>query len=289
MPKSRLLGAVGIVAVVGGVLAAQTPASPAFEVASVKPNRSDNSTASMGFQPGGRFAAENMWLNNLIAVAFGTSGHPLRNSQIVGGPSWLGSDRFDIAAKVGGDLPADVQSLTKQMPAILRALLEDRFKLKTHMETREQLIYALVKARTDGRLGPGLLTSAIDCVALERQRAENPATGAPVPPGSSPCTWKIGSGRFSATGDPISDLASMLSSAVAGVVVDQTGLAGTYDIQLRWMPSGRLTAAVPDATSVPDAPDIFTAVQEQLGLKLDSTKGPVDVLVIDHVERPTED
>jgi uncharacterized protein (TIGR03435 family) len=134
----------------------------------------------MGFQPGGRFRAVNIPIQGMIAVAFSTD-RPLLYAQIVGGPSWIASSKFDIDAKADSALPSDVQSLSKQTPAMLRALLEDRFKLKTHTETRQQQIYALVKARSDGRLGPGLHESTVDCLALAQRRSDDPASAAPLP------------------------------------------------------------------------------------------------------------
>jgi uncharacterized protein (TIGR03435 family) len=287
MTKARVLLAVGIVALaanVASVLAAQTPASPAFEVASVKPSAPSATVGgSFGFQPGGAFRAVNWPVSMLIAVAFGTD-RPLLVSQISGGPSWIGSDRFDIAATAGSALPSDVPSLSKYVPAMLRALLEDRFKLKTHTETRQQQIYALVKARTDGRLGPGLRESTVDCLALAQLRSDNPSTAPPLP---SVCGIRFHPGSLSGS-MTMSNLTSVVSTVV-GIVADRTGLAGHFDVELHWSPGGpQADTASADALS-PDAPSIFTAVQEQLGLKLNSEKSEGDVLVIDHVEHPSKD
>ena len=172
----------------------------------------------------------------------------------------------------------------KQLPALLRPLLEDRFKLKAHVETRELPIFALVVARTDGRLGPQFRRPIVDCLAL--RQAARAGAPPPLPPSSDrpACGVRMGPGKLSAGGFSIENLVTMLSSTVERLVVDRTGLTGTFDVDLQWT-QGDLTGATPSD----DRASIFTAVQEQLGLKLESTKGPVDVVVIDHVEHPTED
>jgi uncharacterized protein (TIGR03435 family) len=281
--KARVLSTVGIAVAIGalaGLRAAQAPDNPTFEVASVKANESGAEGGSMGFQPGGRLLAVNIPLTILIAGAFGNDRGPLLLTQIAGGPSWIASSKFDIDAKANSALASDVQSLSQYLPAMLRDLLEDHFKLKTHTETRQQQIYELVTARTDGRLGSGLRVSTVDCPALIGARRDKPS-GAPPLPGV--CLPQFGPGRLSGS-TTMAILASALSGPAQQVVVDRTGLAGNFDFELRWSPAGLQAAGTSG-----DAPSIFTAVQEQLGLKLQSTMGPVDVLVIDHVEHPTED
>jgi uncharacterized protein (TIGR03435 family) len=279
-----LIGTAGLVAFTRVPVRAQSDAKPlTFEVASVKPSSSDEAGGSMGFQPGGRFRAMNIPAQSLIAVAYG-NGKALLASQIAGAPAWLATSRFNIQAKVSGDVASPAVMGPAQMAPTLRALLEDRFKLKAHMETRDEPIYELVKARADGRLGPGLRASGVDCLALLQQRRDNPSTARPLP---SPCTagLKASPGMFSAGSTTISNLVPTLSNAVERMVLDRTGLVGNFAIDLKWTPSG--LPAEPSSGDVP--PSIFTAVQEQLGLKLMSAKGPVDVLVIDHVEHPSED
>jgi uncharacterized protein (TIGR03435 family) len=272
MVKARLLGAVGIAAVVSGiagVLAAQAPVSPAFEVASVKPNKSGSMDQSI-LPRGGQFVATNESLRNLITTAY-----RVQWSRVVGGPDWL-SDRFDVVAKMPDHAAPD------QLGFMLQALLTDRFKLKTHRETREETIYALVVAKSDGRLGAQLRRSDVDCVKEVLANGGTP----PVPPnpGEWPRCGSFMSGNgFRAGGLSMAALANHLTGVVNRVVIDRTGLTGNYDVDLQYTPDVRL----PPTTS--DLPSIFTAVQEQLGLKLESTTGPVDVLVIDHVEHPTED
>jgi uncharacterized protein (TIGR03435 family) len=276
-----VVGMAVLIAITRAQVRAQSASTDAFAVASIKPNVSGKDGGSMGFQPGGRFRALNIPAQSLIAIAFGAPGRSLLPVQIVGGPSWLATDRFDIEARVDSTLPSDVQSLSTHRSAMLRTLLEDRFKLKTHLETRQEQIYALVKARTDGRLGPGLRPSTVDCLALLQAGRDNPSTAPSLP---SACTngVEFGFGILSGSSVQISNLAPTLSGAVERLVVDRTDLTGNFDMDLHWTPG-----VLADATS--DAVSIFTAVQEQLGLKLESTTGPVDVLVIDHVEHPTED
>jgi uncharacterized protein (TIGR03435 family) len=258
MLKSRLFGAVGIVAVAGGVLVAQTPTSPAFEVASIKPNKSGLGPVG---GPGDRFSngelqTTNIPLRLLIRQAF----QRMQKDEIEGGPAWMDTDRWDIVAKA--------ESPTGDMLPMIRNLLADRFKLVTHYETRERPIYALVIARRDGRLGPSLR------------------------PSTEPSDNRQLAGAFTAHGVPFKLLVDVLAASVQQRVIDRTKLSGTYDIDLHWAPMGlRLQSDSQTLSDVnpSDAPSIFTALQEQLGLKLESTKGPVDVLVIDHVEHPTAD
>ena len=229
-----------------------------FEVASVKRNTSIATDGGMRVEPGGRYFATNLAIFNLIAVAYGESMNALRPSQIVGAPSWLESEHYDIVAKAN---PADMESFEKTR-LLLRALLADRFKLRAHREQRQMDIYALVQARP-GVLGPNLKQSVPDCLA--------PTSG---------CGFR-GGPINSVKGDaiPMAILVQLLSNATGRVVADRTGLHGGYQIDLEYSP---------DQTAS-DKPSIFTAVQEQLGLRLEPVRGPVDVIVVDHVERPTED
>jgi uncharacterized protein (TIGR03435 family) len=267
-----------------GTLSAQIPV-PAFDVTSVKPNKSVDAPSRLGFQPGG-FTATNETLRRVIGEAYGPL-QPLPGFQILGGPDWMDTDRFDIVAKVEGT-PSPVAR-----QAMLRTLLTDRFKLTVHGETRALPIYWLVMARNDGTLGPQLRRSDVDCAALDaaRRRGEPPA---PALPGPVPaCALRFGVGQLTAKGMTMAQLAGMaLSRFVNRVVVDRTGLSGGFDWTLEWTPdqapSGR-AAAVESQTNDPNHPSLFTAVQEQLGLKLTSEKGPVQVLVIDAVERPVAD
>jgi uncharacterized protein (TIGR03435 family) len=269
-------------------------------------------------QPGGRFTATGVTLRMLIGIAYGTP-QPLPNSQMLGGPKWIESDRFDVVAKAEGD----VQPGPEARSSMLRALLADRFKLAVHNESRELPIYALAKSRSDGKLGPQLSPATVDCAALAAARGRG---GAPPPgsadgagvPGRGPvarggaigpggpgfdaagrpiCGTMVGPATITAGGQTIAQLATLLSGRLGRPVVDRTGLTGTFDLTLTWtpdqIPQGQPGPPPPGAPPLPpidpNGPSIFTAVQEQLGLKLESAKGPVDVLVIDRAEHPTAD
>ena len=265
-------------------LDAQTPATAAFEVASVKPNKTGDGRVMLGLQPGGRFNATNVPLRMLLRQAFN-----VQEFQLVGGPDWIGSDRFDVVAKApeGGEFNADA------MRPMLRSLLIERFKLAFHNESREMPIYALMKARADGRLGPNLVPAAVDCAAMRGRRSGGPPPAPPQPGQKMECGFMMGPGRMNAGGMPMSQLAQALSPQVGRIVLDKTELTGNYDFEMTYAPEGfagpppLLNGAPPPVD--PNAPTLFTALQEQLGLKLDSQRGPVDVVVIDRVEQPTAD
>jgi uncharacterized protein (TIGR03435 family) len=265
-------------------LRAQAPAgNAAFEVASVKPNRSGDGRVMLGVQPGGRFTATNVPLKMLLRQAYN-----VQDFQIVGGPEWLASDRFDVVAKA----PEEGINFETMRP-LLRSLLADRFKLKVHTETRQMPIYALVRARSDGTLGPSMKPSSADCAALMGRRGGGPPPAPPPPGQPADCSFIIGIGKLSVGGMPIANLATALSPMVGRIVLDKTGLTGNYNYELTYSPEqlGGLPPVLNGAavTIDPNTPSIFTALQEQLGLKLDSDRGPVEVLVIDSAEQPTAD
>ena len=178
---------------------------------------------------------------------------------------------------------------------MLRSLLAERFKLAFHNETREMPIYALMKARADGKLGPDLTPAAVDCAAVMRGRRGGGPPPAPPQPGQKmECGFMIGPGRMNAGGMPMSNLAQALSPQVGRIVLDKTELTGNYDFELTYAPEALGIGGPPLLNGGPppvdpNAPTLFTALQEQLGLKLDSQRGPVDVVVIDRVEQPVAD
>jgi uncharacterized protein (TIGR03435 family) len=292
------VGALAATAIVGVAIESrvraqspQTPA-PAFEVASIKPNHSGDGRVMMQQQPGGRFTATNIPLRLLIRNAY-----QLQDFQIVGAPSWINSERYDIVAKAEDGTPPETPSLDRTGPnriqLMIRSLLAERFQLVAHDETRELPIYALVVARSDGKLGPDLKKSEVDCNAVF---AAGRGRGMPPPPapesGERPqCGIRIGMGNLAMGGAPLPQFANSLAMFVGRTVQDKTGLAGNYDVTLTWTPDQmpqRPPGAPEPPPADPNGPSIFTALQEQLGLKLDSQKGPVSVLVIDRVERPKE-
>ena len=303
MAKSRVLWILGTVYTFGIIhtLIAQTsPSRLEFEAASIKPNNSTSLGRRFGVR-GDRFVATNETLWQLIAVAYGTPGllpQPLADYQLSGGPKWINSDRFDVEARAVGDVVRGTEG-TRRKQLMLQTLLAERFKLVVHHETRELPIYALVLARRDRKLGPKLRRSEVDSAAL-RGNPDNPpiplpAFGTPAcdAAGGARCSPGLGfAGVFKGSAMTITDLTPYLSKWLDRTVSDRTGLTGAFDVELQFSPEGLPGAPTgPPGVERPpsEGPSIFTAVQEQLGLKLESTKGPVDVVVIDHAERPTED
>ena len=226
----------------------------------------------------------------------------LQDFQIVGGPDWVSSDHFDVVAKaerddLGDPFRAEQSGQPSRGQLMLRTLLADRFKLETHMENREMPIFALVVARGDGKLGPQLQKSSVDCEALmagRRGRGPTPPPAQAGPGDRVQCGIRVAPGNMSVGGASLTLFANSLSMFVGRIVVDRTGLAGSYEFNLTWTPD-QMAIRPPGAPEPPNAPpvdpngaSIFTALQEQLGLKLDSQKGPVSVLVIDRVAHPTE-
>ncbi|MBV8728520.1 MAG: TIGR03435 family protein, partial [Acidobacteriia bacterium] len=192
--------------------------------------------------------------------------------QIAGIPGWVQADGYDVAAKAGGDLPV------REFPPMLRSLLEDRFQLKTHWETRKAAVYDLVVSKA-GRLREA---EGEDCPSI----LDTPGPRPGDPPDDAPCGELMNApGHTKGYRVPASELAGGLSFFLGKLVRDKTGLTGKYDIELQWTPDGPLLES-PSSETGP--PSIFTALQQQLGLKLESARGPVKILVIDHVERPTE-
>jgi bla regulator protein blaR1 len=288
--KKAVLAAVGTVAVVAPILAQSVPLPSAtelrFEVASVKRSTDDSGkvrvgdqvwhSVGAGFKPGGTFEAVNATLGSFIRLAYG-----LREFQTVGAPEWVDTDRFDIQAR------GPQGAVESEGPRRLQSLLAERFALKAHRETRDRPIYALVLARANGSLGPRLRQSQ----------------GPPAPPGlaaaGGQCTPGGTSGPTSIKlcGVTMAALVDTFLPIYTGRrVVDRTGLTGGFDLALHFDnrpipgvgPGGGLPsspqAAEPAAI---DAVSIFTALEEQLGLKLEPQAGPAEVLVIDHVEQPT--
>ncbi len=238
-----------------------------FDVATIKPNAEKDNRFMLRYPQHGTFTATGVTLKMLIMSAYQVNAY-----QVSGGPSWIATDRWDIQAKAEGSdglMPRD------QFDAMLRSLLEDRFQLKVRRDSKEMPVYELVVAKS----GPKL----------------TPHTGGDPKPEER---MRIGSGslRFQNAGPP--NLAFQLSLQLGRTVIDKTGLTGQYDFALEWAPEpgqgGPQSIGLPPDPSLkfppadPNRPSLFTALQEQLGLRLDSEKGPVDMIVIDSVSKPTE-
>ena len=268
------------------LLCAQSPSPvgnlPSFEVASVKPNKSGEPGGSSSVR-GSQISVVNDTLFTIIRSAYGVQGN-----QILGGPDWIRAtnERFDITAKAAEGTKPD------QLLLMLHRLLADRFGLRLHKETRDVPMFALVMVRADKRLGPQMKPAAFDCTALRAALARGEKPALPPETERPVCGAQTRPGYALIGGYPLSDIARTLSSFVGGrPVEDRTGLTGIYDLQLSWTPEQ--LPETPGGQSLPpidtDRPSLFTAVQEQLGLKLEAPTGPLEVLVIDSAERPTPD
>jgi len=244
---------------------------PSFEVASIKPNRSGDARFFISMPPG-RFTTTGTTTKFLIALAYN-----VHDFQVLGGPSWINSERYDINAKEDDSLVEELQKLSPdqrfdQIRLRVQSLLAVRFELRLSHETKELPVYVLVIAKN----GPKLLDGRAHAGMMH-----------------------MGKDQLTGQGLPIESLVQVFSRQLSRTVVDQTGLKGKYDISLHWTPDpsaatpfkaeeGNDTGAGNPALSNNSWPSIFTALQEQLGLKLEPTKSPVETIVIDHLERPSE-
>lgn len=267
---------------------------PSFEVASVKPNKGGDNRIMIGNLPGGGMTMTNVALRGIITFAY-----DLQDFQLVNAPDWMANERFDIMAKASVDAPAARTPATEeaQTRLMMQSLLEDRFHLAVHRDTRPLPVYDLVLARADGKPGPQLRPSTADCEP-GRDGGRGGARSGPPPgppaPGERPaCGMMMSPGRIMAGGTPLSDLIMPLSMFTRRTVVDRTNLGGSFDIDLVWTPDQMPFGPPPPGMTLPaidpNGPSIFTALQEQLGLRLESHTAPTEVLVIDRVERPTAD
>jgi uncharacterized protein (TIGR03435 family) len=283
---------IGITIVTASVIRAQTTAArPEFEVASIKQNAGGGQRSFIGSSSPGTLTAENVQLKLFIQQAYG-----VRPFQILGAPDWVDSDRFDLNAKVTVDaapLPVNRDSMQKSMAEMylmLQTLLEDRFKLKLHRETRELPVYFLTVAKGGLKLHEG------ECITFDRDHLPPaPTPGAPRPAYCGNIGIRMnGTNRvLEAYGISLKDLTDrMLANLVGRTIIDKTGYTGKLDAHLEFAPDPVLGPQGPGAPDDPGkpppdsaGPSIFSALQDQLGLKLESGKGPVEVLVIDHVEK----
>lgn len=261
---------------------AQAPATTPFEVSSIKRNTTGG-FIGINVQPNGRLVITNAPVGDMIEVAY-----QLQPYQVVGAPDWVLRDPYDVLANGEPDRAPLAGAGTPVSPTQirLRQLLADRFRLRMHMETREMPIYALTRARADGALGTQIERVSIDCSVNQGPPSGPPAL--PKPGERPPCRMFITPVSIAAGGVPLAQFVSILSRQVGRSVVDRTGLEGLYSFSLSFAPNP--IAAPPGAAPPPasNAPSLFTALDEQLGLKLQPDRGPVEVLVIDGVDRPGE-
>ena len=263
-------------------LHAQTQAGePRFETASIKINMSGDSRGGCcGMRPGGQVSATNATLRELIQSAY--QRHAFDNREISGGPQWMDTVRFDVIAKAPGDLVFDSNGSAPQLRSMLRQLLADRFKLKLRTERIERPIYALVVAKSDGALGPRLRRSDVDCGAVMAMLIKGQRPAKPV------CASASYPGRLVVSALPVSALASLIEKSVDRVVVDRTGLTGRFDIELEAVEIRPPGPFGPSYRPSETKQSIFSSLPEQLALELKATTGPVEILIVDHAEKPIE-
>lgn len=304
--RKLLLSAAGLLAVAAPIVFGQLKATqnqpesqdqgtaaiapaPVFDVASIKPDKSAGMGGRVMF--GMRWSPDGLTttgttLQALIRLAYRVQ----EPSQIIGGPSWIKTERYDIQAKVDESVADELGRLTPEQGKpvrehMLQVLLADRFKLTVHHETKELPVYALVIAKNGLKI-------------REAKPDENYSNGIKGADGhaSGKSSIEFGRGQLTGQGVPIASLAQLLSQQPeldGRVVLDRSGLTGNYNFTLHWTPenamlNGSMPGSDNNASSSDSGPSLFTAIQEQLGLKIESTRGPVDALVIDHIEHPSE-
>jgi len=241
-----------------------------FDAASIKANRSGATSTSTDSRPGGQFVMTNGTIRNLLLNAYGP-----QSTDIVGAPDWVNTERFDVTATANATTTSD------QMRSMLRSLLVDRFSLVARLEPREQPVFFLMLARADGRVGPQLELTLRDCAAVAAaDRAGLPApTLTPPKNGAPPCGMRAAGGEVLGGGISMDLLARNLGVRAGRIVIDRTGLQGLFDLKLSYSRDPN-----PDS----DSPSLFTALQEQLGLKLEPGRSPLTTLIVERIERPTE-
>ena len=286
----RLATAALAMSVWGASLIAQESSAPAFEVASIKPNKSGDPGTRFGLPGGGNFTATNATARELVRIAF-----QLQEHQLIGLPDWTRNERFDIIARAAQDI-ALTGDPGKPTPVflMLQSLLRERFQLTARPDTREMPIYALVMARADGQLGAKLTRSTTDCAAVFQAQRERAKSGAPPPAPSDRVLCGSRGRQGSLVGGAVeldggeASLAMILSRLMGRPVVNRTGLTGAFDFTLEFtQPAGGSSTGADSVPADSPLPSLTIAVQEQLGLKLESGRGPVEALVIDRFERPT--
>jgi uncharacterized protein (TIGR03435 family) len=280
--------AVATLVIAGAVsLGAQAQGRTAFEVTSVRPNTSGQRQASMQFTPAGDFTAVNQPVRVLLNFAY-----LLPLFQVEGMPDWFTTERFDVSAKAPAGLV--VEPLADVRSRLLQSLLEDRFRLKARLVTKEVPAMLLTLARDDGRVGPQMRRSDVDCEAIAAARGRGAGPPA-IPAGPREPVCNLGGssgGTMCGRAVTMERLTQGLSGVYQRPVVDMTGLEGRYDFNLLFTPDNPKGPGVSfgNTCGAPtgDRPALSTAMQEQLGIRIRAGEAPVEVLVIDSAERPTE-
>ena len=274
MPRPTI--ALIAIALAGQLLEAQSSAIPGFDVASVKPSDARDAESASFVQPGGRYVATSVTLRMLLKSAYG-----LHDDQLVGGPSWINSDRFDVAAKADGYSSAS--AFRDQARLMLRPLLTDRFKLAIRREQRDLPVYALAKAGKT--LGPQIrLSDPRNCDGSAKAMPTPPLAAEPEAP--LPCGAEIyRPGHLAARGMAFSLFVLNVARYTDRVVVDRTGLEGKFDWDVQWVPDDLAV----NGSSPSDGPALFVALREQAGLKIERRRAAVEVFVIEHAEKPDPD
>jgi uncharacterized protein (TIGR03435 family) len=272
----RLVSIVALVVLYGTLAFTQSrPATPAYEVVSIRHAPGATPLNNVRERPGGGFALERGTAATLIGQAY-----TVLAADVVGLPAWATRDAYNIVATASRP-----GATADDRRAMKRALLAERFQLRTHDEMRETASFDLVRARRDGTLGPGLVVHPVDCAAqaLAEREAERTGTALSQTP-ASPCGMRVTAGGLG--GEMTMDLlASLLRSIVGRPVINRTSLDGTYRVTLQYDHAATLRA---DTRSSQDLPSLADALQEQLGLRLENSRTSMRVLVVDAIERPSE-
>jgi uncharacterized protein (TIGR03435 family) len=257
-------------------------ASPEFDVVSIKRVDELRQGGGMRSLPDGTFMMMNQPMGTLVNVA---SPVFVALRDIIGMPDWMMRERYDVTVKPPAGLTREQRR--EQMPVMWRAMFADRMKLAAHVEQRERDVYQLVVASSDGKLGPDLKPSTLDCSPRPVGTALPPPQGLPsLQERQNRCGLSMSTGLIVSGGITMDRLVPSLGGLAGGEVQNRTGLDGQYALTLRFSPARQLGADAARASD--DAPDFFTALREQLGLKLEREKKMMPVFVIDHVERPRE-
>jgi uncharacterized protein (TIGR03435 family) len=282
--KAKLGTVLSVFLALGSVGTSYAQSTPKFEVASIKVNTRSSpvdpgngpvSIITLNFlrgiassSRGGRFNMERVPLTFLIELSYN-----IKNDQLLGAPSWATNDRYEVTAKAEGN------ATFEQMRPMLQSLLADRFKLALHRETKEAPVYELAATRGGLKI---IASKEGSCTTVDPNSPPPPNPNSPPPCGSVRRALLSSGARIEAVGLTMPKLIEILSDTVGRTIIDKTGFTGTFDVRLEFAPDEAISSGLSSG------PSIFTALQEQLGLRLEGAKGPVEVLVIDHVERPSE-